>query len=74
MERIKSKTHIEHRKLDGDLNVKQNWLPSGEVIIGITSGASTPDKVVEDIIKVLVELKAPGLLFQSLPSLNFSSD
>lgn len=72
MERIKSKTHIEHRQLDGDLNVKQNWLPSGEVIIGITSGASTPDKVVEDIIKVLVELKAPGLLFQSLPSLNFS--
>ena len=68
MERIKSKTHIEHRQLDGNLNVKENWLPSDDVIIGITSGASTPDKVVEDIIKVLLKFKAPGLVFQSLPS------
>ena len=68
MERIKSKTHIEHRQLDGNLNIKENWLPSDDVIIGITSGASTPDKVVEDIIKVLLEFKAPGLVFQSLSS------
>ncbi|CCH64861.1 4-hydroxy-3-methylbut-2-enyl diphosphate reductase [Richelia intracellularis HM01] len=47
---------------------QENWLPSDDVIIGITSGASTPDKVVEDIIKVLLKFKAPGLVFQSLPS------
>ncbi|CDN10264.1 MAG: 4-hydroxy-3-methylbut-2-enyl diphosphate reductase [Richelia sp.] len=54
VERIKSKTQIEHRQLDGSLTVTENWLPSNELVVGVTSGASTPDKVVEDIIEAVL--------------------
>ncbi|WP_427160274.1 4-hydroxy-3-methylbut-2-enyl diphosphate reductase [Aliinostoc sp. HNIBRCY26] len=56
--RIKSRTSIEHRQLTGDLVITDNWLPHGEIVVGITSGASTPDKVVEDIIEKIFALKA----------------
>ncbi|MCF4969711.1 4-hydroxy-3-methylbut-2-enyl diphosphate reductase [Nostoc sp. CMAA1605] len=56
--RIKSRTSIEHRQLTGDLVITDNWLPDGEIVVGITSGASTPDKVVEDIIEKIFALKA----------------
>lgn len=58
VERIKSRTSIEHRQLNGDLVTAENWLPEGEIIVGITSGASTPDKVVEDVIEKIFALKA----------------
>ena len=54
VERIKSKTQIEHRQLDCSLTVTENWLPSNELVVGVTSGASTPDKVVEDIIEAVL--------------------
>jgi len=34
------------------------FLPEGPVRVGITSGASTPDRVVEDIIQRLITLTA----------------
>ncbi len=57
VERIKSSHSIEHRQLKGDLIVTENWLPAGEIVVGITSGASTPDKVVEDVIERIFGLK-----------------
>ncbi|NMF66530.1 4-hydroxy-3-methylbut-2-enyl diphosphate reductase [Brasilonema octagenarum] len=60
--RILSGNRIEHRELNGDLKITENWLPDGEIVVGITSGASTPDIVVEDVIEKIVELKATAVV------------
>jgi 4-hydroxy-3-methylbut-2-enyl diphosphate reductase len=57
-ERIGSGNRVEHKPLGGDLIVTENWLPPGKIVVGVTSGASTPDKVVEDAIEKIFELKA----------------
>ncbi|MFN6564618.1 MAG: 4-hydroxy-3-methylbut-2-enyl diphosphate reductase [Nostoc sp. ChiSLP01] len=62
VERIQSSNSIEHRQLNGQLTVTENWLPDGEIVVGITSGASTPDKVVEDVIERIFALKATATL------------
>lgn len=56
-ERILSGNRIEHKPLGGDLEIQENWLPDGKIVVGVTSGASTPDKVVEDTINRIVEMK-----------------
>ncbi|OKH16769.1 4-hydroxy-3-methylbut-2-enyl diphosphate reductase [Fischerella thermalis CCMEE 5198] len=58
VDRILSENRIEHRLLNGNLEITNNWLPDGEIVIGVTSGASTPDKVVEDVIEKIFELKS----------------
>lgn len=50
-ERILPDNRIEHKPLGKSLEIQDNWLPDGEVLVGITSGASTPDKVVEEVIE-----------------------
>ncbi|MGV0108215.1 4-hydroxy-3-methylbut-2-enyl diphosphate reductase [Nostoc sp. DSM 114167] len=62
VERLKSVYSIEHRQLNGQLITTDNWLPDGEIVVGITSGASTPDKVVEDVIEKIFRLKATTAL------------
>jgi 4-hydroxy-3-methylbut-2-enyl diphosphate reductase len=57
-ERIGPGNRIEHKPLGGELEVVQPFLPEGPVRVGITSGASTPDRVVEDIIQRLITLTA----------------
>jgi 4-hydroxy-3-methylbut-2-enyl diphosphate reductase len=41
---------LEHKPLGSDLILTEQWLPSGKITVGVTSGASTPDKVVEEVI------------------------
>ncbi|MGB5240202.1 MAG: 4-hydroxy-3-methylbut-2-enyl diphosphate reductase, partial [Prochlorococcaceae cyanobacterium] len=55
-ERIGPGNRIEHMPLGGDLEVVTPFLPEGPLRVGITSGASTPDRVVEDVIRHLMEL------------------
>ncbi len=62
VERIQSINNIEHRQLTGELAIAENWLPAGEIKVGVTSGASTPDKVVEDIIEKIFALKSTAVL------------
>ena len=62
VERILSENSIEHRQLNGDMETSQKWLPDGKIVVGITSGASTPDKVVEDVIKKIFELKQAAVV------------
>jgi 4-hydroxy-3-methylbut-2-enyl diphosphate reductase len=56
-ERILSGNRIEHKPLGKDLTVTEGWLPPGKIVLGVTSGASTPDKVVEDAIERILEMK-----------------
>ncbi|GAB4544150.1 MAG: 4-hydroxy-3-methylbut-2-enyl diphosphate reductase [Pleurocapsa sp.] len=61
-ERIISRDRLEHKPLGKDIAIAENWLPDGEIIVGITSGASTPDKVVADAIEKIFELKATAVV------------
>jgi len=47
---------IFHKPLGAELELKNNFLPNGKVNVGITSGASTPDKVVADVIEKLIDI------------------
>jgi 4-hydroxy-3-methylbut-2-en-1-yl diphosphate reductase len=49
--RILADNRIEHKPLGKELEITENWLPTGKIVVGVTSGASTPDKVVEDAIE-----------------------
>ena len=58
-DRIGPGNRIEHKPLEQDeLEITDNWLPDGHLVIGVTSGASTPDKSVEETIQKILNLKA----------------
>jgi 4-hydroxy-3-methylbut-2-enyl diphosphate reductase len=49
---------IRYRKLGAsEESVAAAWLPAGEVHIGVTAGASTPDSVVGDVIERILALR-----------------
>lgn len=50
-ERISAENTIEHRAVNGDIVVQKDFLPKGKITIGVTSGASTPDKSIEDALE-----------------------
>ncbi len=47
---------VEHMPLSEALRTDEKFLPLGPVNVGITSGASTPDRVVEEVIGKLMQL------------------
>ena len=55
-ERIGPGNCVEHKPLGGELTTMSPFLPEGPLRIGITSGASTPDRVVEGVIDRLLQL------------------
>ena len=57
-DRIGPGNRVQHKPLEGDLQVAEGWLPDRRIVVGITSGASTPDKVVEDVIEKIFQIKA----------------
>ncbi len=59
-DRIHPDNCIEHKLLHAEMQVKENWLPDGDIVVGITSGASTPDKVVATVIEKIFALKGAG--------------
>jgi 4-hydroxy-3-methylbut-2-enyl diphosphate reductase len=56
--RISPDNRIEHKQLHSDLTVTENWLPDGPIVVGVTSGASTPDRSVEEAIERIFATKA----------------
>ncbi|MBW4699317.1 MAG: 4-hydroxy-3-methylbut-2-enyl diphosphate reductase [Aphanocapsa lilacina HA4352-LM1] len=60
-DRLVSAQFIEHRDLHSKSLVRtKNWLPAGAVTVGVTAGASTPDRVVAEVIARIFELKGVG--------------
>jgi 4-hydroxy-3-methylbut-2-enyl diphosphate reductase len=68
-ERIGPDNRIEHKLLHGELTVTENWLPEGPIAVGVTSGASTPDRAVEAAIERIFQLKGstPLVAAESMP-------
>lgn len=47
---------IRHKPfLSKEETVTENWLPAGPVVVGITGGASTPNKVTGEVLEKLIE-------------------
>lgn len=61
-ERILPGNRVEHKPLHQSLQTDEHWLPPGAITVGITSGASTPDKVVEAVIERILESKAAAVV------------
>ena len=56
---IRADGSIEHRTVDGEIVVTPNVLPTDRPArVGVTSGASTPDSVVQECLEQLVLLKS----------------
>jgi 4-hydroxy-3-methylbut-2-enyl diphosphate reductase len=59
---ILDRENIRHKIPDShDLETSTGWLPEGDLTIGITAGASTPDSKIEEVINRILELRSENL-------------
>ena len=56
-QRIIDRDRLEHKPLTEEVTIAKNWLPPGKITVGVTSGASTPDRVVAEAIEKIFALK-----------------
>ncbi len=49
-----------HKLAHGELVETKGWLPAGPLRVGITSGASTPDRAVEEVLEKVFRIKDPS--------------
>lgn len=55
---ILSRDEIEHKPVGAAEPVRSHgWLPQGKVRLGITAGASTPNRVIEEVIEKIIEVQ-----------------
>jgi 4-hydroxy-3-methylbut-2-enyl diphosphate reductase len=67
--KMESSTIIRHYNLHLQQEVEtKDWLPMGEITVGVTAGASCPNNLIEDTIRRLFELR--GISVQELLSGN----
>ncbi len=58
VEEILDERRIRHRTTKGEMTVSEDWLPAGELRIGLTAGASTPNLEVGRVVERLMEFRA----------------
>ncbi|MGC1309292.1 MAG: 4-hydroxy-3-methylbut-2-enyl diphosphate reductase [Phormidesmis sp.] len=57
--RVGPGNRIQHQPLhQDDLVAERDWLPAGKISVGVTSGASTPDKAVQEVIEKIFAIKS----------------
>jgi len=57
---IVSPKRIRHKKvMSTEVIESADWLPEGDVRIGITAGASTPNRVIEEVIRRVIDISKP---------------
>lgn len=55
---IVSRDVIQHKKVfSSEIIETRNWLPEGQIKLGITAGASTPNRVIEEVIQKIQTLQ-----------------
>jgi 4-hydroxy-3-methylbut-2-en-1-yl diphosphate reductase len=52
---------IKHKPQNsGECIIEKDWLPDGDLTIGVTAGASTPDQVVAEVLEAVFALRGGG--------------